>query len=55
MLLFLWLNKDLWDVKSIQKCTIRKDTGDENVEMCRDEIDLELDVPVDDTQSDIET
>lgn len=55
MVLFLWLNKGLWDVKSIQKCAIHNDTVDENVEMYREEIDLELDDQVDHTLSDIET
>jgi hypothetical protein len=48
MLLFLWLNRDLWDVKTVQKCTVRSDAdNDEHIEMEREVLDFDVDDSLD--------
>ena len=42
MLLFLWLNRDLWDIKTVQKCIVRHDTNEDIVEVYVDEFDMDL-------------
>jgi len=44
ILLFLWLNRDLWDIKTVQKCIARYDTNEvyDNVEVYVDEFDMDL-------------
>ena len=42
MLLFLWLNRDLWDIKTVQKCIVRLDTNEDIVEVYVDEFDMDL-------------
>lgn len=45
MLLFLWINKGLWDVRTIQKYTRRADAGDEeNVSIKNEFFDLDVDL-----------
>ena len=42
MLQFLWLNRDLWDIKTSSKCIVRHDTNENIVEVYVDEFDMDL-------------
>jgi len=36
-----WIVRDLWDIKIVQKCIVRHDSNEENVEVYVDEFDMD--------------